>query len=60
MFGLADGALGMMVISALPGLGIGLAAVALPTMIGDIAPSGTEEPARCIAWRTIWVGWSDR
>lgn len=57
LFGLADSAIGMMVISALLGLGIGLAAVALPTMIGDIAPSGTEGRASAVYRMANDLGW---
>jgi MFS family permease len=57
LFGLADGVVGMMVISALLGLGIGLAAVALPTMIGDIAPSGTEGRASAVYRMANDLGW---
>lgn len=57
LFGLADSAIDMMVISALLGLGIGLAAVALPTMIGDIAPSGTEGRASAVYRMANDLGW---
>jgi DHA1 family multidrug resistance protein-like MFS transporter len=57
LYGLVDTALQLYVVAALTGVGIGLAAVALPTMIGDIAPPGTEGRASGVYRMANDLGW---
>ena len=56
-YGLADSAGGIAVVAALTGVGVGLLAVALPTMIGDIAPPGTEGLASGVYRIANDMGW---
>lgn len=55
--GLVGTAAGLTVVAALVGIGIGLGAVALPTMIGDIAPPGTEGRASGVYRMANDMGW---
>lgn len=57
LYGLASSATQLYVVAAMTGLGIGLAAVALPTMIGDIAPPGTEGRASGVYRMANDMGW---
>ena len=57
LYGLVDTALQLYLVAALTGVGIGLAAVALPTMIGDIAPPGTEGRASGVYRMANDLGW---
>lgn len=57
MYGLADSAIGLAFVAALTGLSVGLLAVALPTMIGDIAPPGTEGLASGVYRIANDLGW---
>ncbi len=57
LYGLADHAVHLYIVAALTGVGIGLAAVALPTMIGDIAPAGTEGRASGVYRMANDMGW---
>lgn len=57
LYGLVDDALQLYVVAAFTGVGIGLVAVALPTMIGDIAPLGTEGRASGVYRMANDMGW---
>lgn len=57
LYGLVNDALQLYVVAAFTGVGIGLAAVALPTMIGDIAPAGTEGRASGVYRMANDMGW---
>lgn len=57
LYGLVESATQLYVVAALTGVGIGLAAVALPTMIGDIAPPGTEGRASGVYRMANDMGW---
>lgn len=57
LYGVFDSTTGIVLVSALLGIGIGLTAVALPTMIGDIAPPGTEGRASGTYRMANDVGW---
>jgi MFS family permease len=57
LYGLAQGVVGLLVVSGILGIGIGLAAVAMPTMIGDIAPAGTEGRASGVYRIASDMGW---
>ncbi len=57
LYGLATVSSYLFVIAALTGVGIGLAAVALPTMIGDIAPPGAEGRASGVYRMANDLGW---
>jgi DHA1 family multidrug resistance protein-like MFS transporter len=56
-YGLATGTAQIAVVSAFTGVGAGLAAVALPTMIGDMAPPGTEGLASGLYRMSNDLGW---
>ncbi len=57
LFGLTHSTAGVAAVSALAGIGVGLASVALPTMVGDIAPSGTEGLASGVFRIANDLGW---
>lgn len=57
LYGLVNTAMQLYIVAALTGIGIGLAAVALPTMIGDIAPPGTEGRASGVYRMANDMGW---
>jgi MFS family permease len=57
MFGLVDTSTGLAVIAAVMGIGFGSAAVAMPTMIGDIAPPGIEGRASGVYRMANDMGW---
>jgi len=57
LYGLATSSSQLFVVAALTGVGIGLAAVALPTMIGDLAPSGAEGRASGVYRMANDLGW---
>jgi DHA1 family multidrug resistance protein-like MFS transporter len=54
---LADNTTGLYLVSALSGVGIGFCAVAFPTIIGDIAPPGTEGRATGVYRMANDAGW---
>ena len=56
-FGLADQTGGLFTVAAMLGVGIALVAVALPTMIGDLAPPGTEGRASGVYRIANDLGW---
>jgi MFS transporter, DHA1 family, multidrug resistance protein len=56
-YSLANGTIEIAIVSALTGVGAGLAAVALPTMIGDMAPPGTEGLASGLYRMANDMGW---
>jgi MFS transporter, DHA1 family, multidrug resistance protein len=56
-YGLANGTSQIALVAALNGVGAGLAAVALPTMIGDMAPPGTEGLASGLYRMANDMGW---
>jgi MFS family permease len=57
LFGLASNPASLLGASAAVGVGMGLASVALPTMVGDIAPSGTEGLASGLYRIANDLGW---
>jgi MFS family permease len=57
MYGLAERGLHIALVAAATGMGVGLLAVALPTMIGDIAPKGTEGLASGVYRIANDMGW---
>ncbi len=57
LFGLATSTTGIVAVSAVIGIGIGFASVALPTMIGDLAPEGTEGRASGVYRMANDMGW---
>jgi DHA1 family multidrug resistance protein-like MFS transporter len=57
LYGLATSSSQLFFVAALTGIGIGLAAVALPTMIGDIAPPGAEGRASGVYRMASDLGW---
>lgn len=57
LYGLSDTTMELALVSALTGVGVGLAAVALPTMIGDMAPPGTEGLASGLYRIANDLGW---
>jgi MFS family permease len=57
LYGLTSSLWGLIAVSALAGLAVGLASVPLPTMIGDLAPAGTEGVAAGVFRMGNDVGW---
>lgn len=57
LYGTVDTYGGLVAISALTGVGVGAAAVALPTIVGDVAPLGTEGLASGLYRIANDLGW---
>jgi len=57
MFGLAQTVGGVLLVSAFVGVGMGFASVAMPTMIGDLAPQGTEGKVSGVYRMANDMGW---
>ncbi|MFT7474820.1 MAG: DHA1 family multidrug resistance protein-like MFS transporter [Verrucomicrobiales bacterium] len=57
LFGVVENEIQFFAIAALSGIGIGFVAVALPTMIGDLAPPGTEGRASGVYRMANDMGW---
>lgn len=57
LFGVADSTTTLFVVSAVIGAGIGLTAVAIPTMMGDLAPPGTEGRVSGVYRMANDMGW---
>jgi DHA1 family multidrug resistance protein-like MFS transporter len=57
LHGLVENEIQFFAIAALSGIGIGFVAVALPTMIGDLAPAGTEGRASGVYRMANDMGW---
>ena len=57
VYGLASSTLSLIVVTALAGMGAAFGAVAMPTMIGDIVPPGTEGRATGVYRIANDLGW---
>jgi MFS family permease len=57
LYALVGNTTGLFFVSALSGVGIGFCAVAFPTIIGDIAPPGTEGRATGVYRMANDAGW---
>lgn len=57
MFGLAQSVAGVLLVSGIVGVGMGFASVAMPTMIGDLAPEGTEGKVSGVYRMANDMGW---